>query len=301
MDTNTNTTHAFEAAGLGKAPFQFVGAYELRGPITYTDPKTGVEVQVGSPGQPMGTCAYCGTGIAYCCTIQSADGRTFVVGTDCVERTHSADGRRAPITEQSRAAVRELIRERNAATAAAKAATRAAERRAEQRNIARGLVAALPVDARTALRTHRVLDIVKSFRLQLATGKELTQRQLQVLVDLAIPEADVPVTDKRVLVKGTLVKVAHVQDHYSYAPRTVCKITLRVNAADGSGSYRLWGTAPVTLFDQLQGYMIEECIGSTIEFVARIQRGSRQPSFGFFSRPAKARMVELVATTSTES
>lgn len=69
--------HAFELAGLGKAPFRCVGAREN----WFTIP--------GCPEatKPGGTCDYCSTGIAYEYVIRSADGREFVVGCDCVLKT----------------------------------------------------------------------------------------------------------------------------------------------------------------------------------------------------------------------
>jgi hypothetical protein len=78
-------THKFERAGLGKAPFQVVGCEERRGPIDM-----GGGLTVGAPGQPMGCCDFCGTGIVDCFTIQSADGRRFVVGNVCVNKTGDA-------------------------------------------------------------------------------------------------------------------------------------------------------------------------------------------------------------------
>jgi hypothetical protein len=50
--------HIFERAGLAKAPFRYVGSTYRVGPIRFID--KGVEVRVGSPGQPMGTCDYFG-------------------------------------------------------------------------------------------------------------------------------------------------------------------------------------------------------------------------------------------------
>lgn len=77
MSTFTATqVHPFEKSGLGKAPFRFVGMSE----------KVYVACQ-GAPEQPAGTCDYCGMGIRYCCHIDSADGRSFVVGSDCVRKT----------------------------------------------------------------------------------------------------------------------------------------------------------------------------------------------------------------------
>jgi hypothetical protein len=101
--------HPFEASGLGKAPFQFKGMYEDRGPHTLED-----GTQVGSPGQPMGTCHYCGMGIAFCCAIESSDGRKFIVGTDCVKKTYKDSA----LTEMDRAlanSVDKAVKERQSA------------------------------------------------------------------------------------------------------------------------------------------------------------------------------------------
>lgn len=86
---NESTVHPFESAGLGIAPFSYVGTSHKVGPIAM-----GNGVTVGSPGQPMGTCEYCGQGIAYCCSIESSDGNRFIVGSDCVEKTY---GKGTPI------------------------------------------------------------------------------------------------------------------------------------------------------------------------------------------------------------
>ena len=77
--------HPFELMELGKAPFRCVGAYEDRGP--HKRIIGGVMVEIGAPGQPMGPCAYCGTGIAVCFEIKSSDGKKFVVGSSCVNKT----------------------------------------------------------------------------------------------------------------------------------------------------------------------------------------------------------------------
>lgn len=66
--------HAFEVAGLGLAPFKFVGASENR--ITYPD---------GS-SKAGGCCDYCFTGIALECHVQSSDGKRFKVGCNCIEK-----------------------------------------------------------------------------------------------------------------------------------------------------------------------------------------------------------------------
>lgn len=77
-----SAVHPFEAAGLGKAPFRVVGVERRVGPIPLPDGSF-----AGAPGQPMGCCQFCFTGIAECWLIQSADGRQSVVGCDCVRKT----------------------------------------------------------------------------------------------------------------------------------------------------------------------------------------------------------------------
>lgn len=71
--------HPFERAGLGIAPFKCTGVRE------------NWFVPAGFPEarKPGGCCNYCGTGILYEYSIESADGKTFVVGSDCVKRTES--------------------------------------------------------------------------------------------------------------------------------------------------------------------------------------------------------------------
>jgi hypothetical protein len=71
--------HKFEAAGLGKAPFRFVGVS-----------KNWFVPCPGEPGKPGGSCDYCGTGIAFEHHIKSADGKRFKVGSECVLKTGDA-------------------------------------------------------------------------------------------------------------------------------------------------------------------------------------------------------------------
>lgn len=66
--------HRFEVAGLGLAPFRFVG-FSVN-VIQYSD---------GS-SQAGGSCDYCGAGIANECQVQSSDGKRFKVGCDCIAK-----------------------------------------------------------------------------------------------------------------------------------------------------------------------------------------------------------------------
>lgn len=70
--------HKFQAAGLGLAPFRFVG-FSVN-VITYPD----------GTSKAGGSCDYCGAGIANECQVMSADGKRFKVGTDCIAKVGDA-------------------------------------------------------------------------------------------------------------------------------------------------------------------------------------------------------------------
>jgi vacuolar-type H+-ATPase subunit H len=127
--------HAFESRGLGKAPFRCVGLRENR----FTIPG------VPEATKPGGTCDYCGTGIAYECVIQSADGRQFVVGCDCVLKTDD----------------RGLV-----------SAVKLAQRKARQEKAAAKHKAAWEAERPERERRQRVRDIIASERSFAARNRE---------------------------------------------------------------------------------------------------------------------------------
>lgn len=137
-----STVHPWERAGLGKAPFAYLGCRRLVGPIRIAQPD-GTVLEIGAEGQPMGTCAYCSQGIAECHSVRSADGKRFIVGCDCIGRVYGDE--RAPVRAKAEAASRKL---RNAAAKA----RRDAKAEAEQAELAalladeatRSRLAALP-------------------------------------------------------------------------------------------------------------------------------------------------------------
>lgn len=111
-------THAFERAGLGLAPFRYVGMHE-KVYVAYT----------GAPVQPAGTCEYCGNGIRYCCQIRSADGKEFVVGTDCVWKVNAENN--VANVQAMESDTKKLAREKRQARAQAKREKRQAEYQAK--------------------------------------------------------------------------------------------------------------------------------------------------------------------------
>lgn len=67
--------HKFELAGLGAAPYKFLGVRE------------NIFVSgCGTVRKPGGSCDYCGTGIQFEFHIKSADGKLSKVGCNCIEK-----------------------------------------------------------------------------------------------------------------------------------------------------------------------------------------------------------------------
>lgn len=118
----SNQVHVFEKAGLGLAPFRFIGMEERRGPLPM--PGGGF---AGAPGQPMGCCQYCSTGIAYCYWLQSADGKKFYVGSECILKSGDAGLRQVVKAEQKK--------QRTAKKEAKRAAVREERQKAMQAEI----------------------------------------------------------------------------------------------------------------------------------------------------------------------
>jgi hypothetical protein len=85
---NDTAVHPFERAGLGRAPFRYVGM--VAQDICYGQAilnreeyqRTGILMTT----KPGGTCAYCGQYIVQMFNVRSADGRTFHVGCDCIRK-----------------------------------------------------------------------------------------------------------------------------------------------------------------------------------------------------------------------
>lgn len=78
--------HPFEAAGLGKAPFRYLGCSEAEyGPIIISE-RGGVTTSVGAPGQLMSVCKCCYQPISEVHRIKSADGLVSSVGRTCIKK-----------------------------------------------------------------------------------------------------------------------------------------------------------------------------------------------------------------------
>ncbi len=83
--TEAGTVHPFQAAGLGLAPFRYIGQVHqdiAYGQAVVAPEGTGPAVTT----KPGGSCAYCGNYILHMFNVRSADGKTFHVGSDCIAK-----------------------------------------------------------------------------------------------------------------------------------------------------------------------------------------------------------------------
>lgn len=85
--------HIFEAAGLGTAPFKYLGYEKNR----------------------LTGCQYCGTAIMYRFYLKSADGKTFFVGSDCILKSGDAGLRKS--VDKVKAEINRAKRDADAAEA----------------------------------------------------------------------------------------------------------------------------------------------------------------------------------------
>lgn len=92
INMTNDTIHAWEAAGLGKAPFECIGMFSLPSPsLAAQNPSAyNNQLRMMPKGFSMGTCAACGQALINNYMIEAASGERFSVGCDCVNKTGSA-------------------------------------------------------------------------------------------------------------------------------------------------------------------------------------------------------------------
>lgn len=86
-----DATHPFEQAGLGKAPFRYIGIEHQE--IAHDERVLGSVGGCLLTTKPGGTCAYCGQYILNMFNVESADGQRFHVGCDCIMKVDTKLGK----------------------------------------------------------------------------------------------------------------------------------------------------------------------------------------------------------------
>lgn len=234
--------HVFEHAKLGTAPFRFV---------EYIDAKRVDRV-----------CDYCGTAIRHLFIIKSSDERSFVVGSECVYKTH--DSALVSVVEDK---VREIRREAARARADAKREEMRIEREAKREleevirrradwSRARTLIRSLDPELRVALDVIRTPNAskltatariaVRDMRFRVARGFELTPKQdaylRSIKRDAETVKCPVPVDGKRIRIEGKLASA-------TWSEERGWRMTIAVDTPDGT--YKVWGSVPVAVHDAL--------------------------------------------------
>lgn len=266
MNMNTkNELHPFERAKLGTAPFRVVAYEYMRGPMKRIE--NGVAVTYGSPGQPMGTCDYCGACLVHVFFVRSADDKVFRVGSDCVHKTSGTKLRQecAKLVREHRAQKRrESYRERQAQWAL-EAKEKADAWRAENPWWDEFLFYSGDSDF------GRSLSYALDKWGTLTTGQaEAAQRSI---ASHKSPKGLVPKVAGRTLVIGKVVRVRDTVNNYG----VVRKVLLNVDTP--TGPYKLWGTLP-SIADNAKP-------GDELRFTAQMDASPDDPHFGFFRRPTK--------------
>lgn len=244
-----NNIHPFESAGLGTAPFRYLGCETRVGPLRYVE--RGVEVEVGSPGQPMGTCALCGMGIKYCHMIKGSCGTMFVVGSDCVEKLRGVEDVLPQIQEavklarkRERAEKARVLREERAAARERDAKARKAEIYSQFLAANPGILDALAVEGN---------PFVAQMREKLESFGSLTERQVKAVMDLyrvrQMPKAAAP--SGRVDVRCRLVAVKAIEE-WCYG-RLTTRLLATLEGGDEAGVWRAWGTLPSSIPSDYRG------------------------------------------------
>jgi hypothetical protein len=244
--------HCFEKSGLGLAPFQYLGCVDL--------------------GRSKAACQYCGTGIRYQFFLQSADGKKFYVGSDCIYKSGDAGLINIAKKERSRLA-KEKRDARKAQSRQERQAKWDAERAEKLEKFLADHFTIKPVFDWAATSTGIALDIYNN----LAKWGNLTESQIALLVrffnDAQKPKADCP--SGKVTIEGVVISTKFVDGYYG------CQYKMTVESNDG---YRVFGTVPKSLDN------VEK--GNKIRFVATIEPAPNDKHFGFFSRPKEATFME---------
>ena len=104
--------HKWEFNSIGKAPFQFVGAYEIpSSSLAEHNPDAYNNRLREMPPCSCGICTVCGQAIVINCIVRDGTGKIFPVGSDCIKKAGDA-GMTSSVKEWQNARVREKRRKK---------------------------------------------------------------------------------------------------------------------------------------------------------------------------------------------
>ncbi len=127
--------------------------------------------------------------------------------------------------------------------------------------------------------------ITNDIRGRFLVAGYITEPQIELVLKVAADEAEkanaptpvnVPVTDKRIKITGTIVHAYTKETMYGTQYKMIVSVP-----AEG-GAFKLCGSVPSALPGTL-----DEINGLEIEFMAKVEASDDDPTFGFFKRPTK--------------
>jgi hypothetical protein len=269
----TDRIHPFEKVGLGKAPFRVVGFSVQKYQACY-----------GAPVQPGSSCDFCGTSIMNVFSIQGADGSRFKVGIDCVKKTYDK-----ALHKEALASAREVKRKARTEAREASRAESAKTRREAFVQANPGIEVALACGHEITNDLASKLDIYGS----LSTSQvELAFRlHSQTYCPAKRPEVNgkAPIGPRQTI-RGRIISV---RLHDGYMGTKQLRMTVKVVEQKDDADYvwLCWGTVPREIAGHIPGQ--DDLRNAVVEFTASLEAG-REPHFGLFKRPTKARIVDGV-------
>lgn len=112
------------------------------------------------------------------------------------------------------------------------------------------------------------------------TAEGIAAAEAQTAAHIAKGNA-APLVEGRRVLRGTVASVKAVEGYGPYG-RPISTLKMVLDLGDGT---RVYGTAPSALLGS------ERLAKATVELTATVTRSADDPTFGFYSRPAKARRV----------
>jgi hypothetical protein len=283
-NSENSKNHPFEKAGLGSAPFRCVGMHVEVGPIQRGS------MSIGAPGQPMGTCDFCGNGIKYVYDIVSSNGNDFGVGCECVLKT---DGVSTKLTKQ----VKTIKRNHDRKLRQERKAKKDQERRDANEAIADDLLETNPELAKALETDHYIIRDIAS---RLRQWGNISQAQIALVFKIADQVADRKAQEEsfiavpRIAGRQTIVgKVVATKWDTAYFGYNSCTTSLKglIIVDTPEGSWKTWGTIPESCYSGSTD-TAEWIKGRTIQFDARVKVAPNDPMMSFFNRPSKGTEVK---------
>lgn len=277
------------------------------------------------------TCDICGARFVYGVLFKHLPTSDIIkTGQDCASTVCEGIAAKLTVFERRTAAAAKKARR------GAKAKRIRRERWARLRIFLTSIKAEFP-DLNAILRNdHR---ISRDLRINLIQWGKMSPKQIELAYKLVVQkeeanEIEIPVSDKRVKIVGTILGTKEKEDPYSYCDGTITMML--VSVPHGDGAYKLWGKIPQGIWDgtydinderrvaydaaiseifdgvvdkedpeeqrvqmnELHGradaipdWKPVELKGLDIEFVCRINISDKDKTFGFISRPTKAKII----------